>query len=84
MDNVVIVIDQTISDVSIAVVETIEQVVMTAQPNIGERGYSAYQLAVLNGFVGTEIEYLDSLKSDITISTTAPPTPYLNQLWIKI
>ena len=29
---------------------------------VGNRGYSAYEVAVLNGFVGTEQEWLDSLK----------------------
>lgn len=50
----------------------------------GPRGESAYQIALRKGFVGTEQEYLDSLKSDITISATAPNTPYENQLWIQI
>lgn len=31
---------------------------------ISPRGYSAYELAVFNGFVGTEVEYLASLKGD--------------------
>lgn len=30
------------------------------------RGYSAYQVAVANGFEGTEEEWLDSLKGDIS------------------
>lgn len=33
-------------------------------PIQGPRGYSAYQLAVQNGFVGTEIEWLNSLNGD--------------------
>lgn len=49
----------------------------------GPRGESAYQIAVRKGFMGSEQEYLDSLKSDITISPTAPLVPYLNQLWIQ-
>lgn len=28
----------------------------------GDRGYSAYEIAVQNGFVGTESEWLESLK----------------------
>lgn len=30
----------------------------------GERGYSAYEIALQNGFVGTEAEWLESLKPD--------------------
>lgn len=46
-------------DIQIPQIEVIE--VNTA---ISPRGYSAYELAVLNGFVGTEVEYLASLKGD--------------------
>lgn len=28
------------------------------------RGYSAYEIAVINGFNGTEEEWLDSIKAD--------------------
>lgn len=31
---------------------------------VGARGYSAYEVAVQNGFIGTEQEWLDSLKGD--------------------
>ncbi|MDD2988935.1 MAG: tail fiber protein [Zoogloea sp.] len=46
-------------DIQIPQIEVIE--VNTA---ISPRGYSAYELAVFNGFVGTEVEYLASLKGD--------------------
>ena len=32
----------------------------------GDRGYSAYEIAVQNGFEGTETEWLESLKGDVT------------------
>ena len=32
--------------------------------NVARHGLSAYELAVLNGFVGTESEWLDSLHAD--------------------
>ena len=32
--------------------------------NLGIRGYSAYDIAVQNGFDGTEEEWLESLKGD--------------------
>ena len=51
------------------------------------RGISAYDVAVANGFTGTQAEWLDSLKGEpgpeqITVSATAPASPYLNQLWL--
>ena len=35
----------------------------------GEDGLSAYEVAVLNGFVGTEIQWLQSLKGDQGLSS---------------
>lgn len=32
----------------------------------GARGYSAYEIAVQHGFEGTEEEWLESLKGDVT------------------
>lgn len=39
---------------------------------VGSRGYSAYEVAVQNGFVGTEEEWLESLKGE----TGEPGTPF--------
>ena len=39
---------------------------------VGSRGYSAYEIAVQNGFVGTEEEWLESLKGE----TGEPGTPF--------
>lgn len=36
--------------------------ISSALSNPLTQGYSAYQIAVMNGFVGTEKEWLDSLK----------------------
>lgn len=33
------------------------------------RGYSAYQVAVLNGFIGTEEEWLESLKGENNVGS---------------
>lgn len=49
----------------------------------GPPGESAYQLAVNNGYVGTEIEWLASLQSDIYKNASPPSSPYLNQLWLQ-
>lgn len=51
----------------------------------GQNGKSAYEVAVANGFVGTEEQWLQSIGQEyITISTTPPPAPYTNQLWLDI
>jgi hypothetical protein len=72
MDSVVIIVNQIIEVVTIAV-----------NDGVGPPGLSAYAIAVLNGFVGTEQQWLDSLQSDIFKSPTPPPTPYLNQFWCQ-
>lgn len=54
----------------------------------GDKGLSAYEIAVLHGFVGTEQEWLDSLKvqfsglSKITVGTVEPTAPSEGDLWI--
>jgi hypothetical protein len=52
----------------------------------GAAGASAYQVAVANGFVGSQAAWLLSLKGDpgITVSSTPPATPAVNQLWLQI
>lgn len=50
--------------------QVIKRYEVTIAP-LGKRGFSglsAYQLAVKNGtFVGTELEYLESIKSDLSV-----------------
>lgn len=54
----------------------------------GDRGYSAYEIACLHGFVGTEQQWLDSLKiqlsglQKITVGTVQPTDPSQGDLWI--
>lgn len=53
---------------------------------IGPQGLSAYQVAVANGFVGTEEEWLDAQLNlvngvRITVSQTEPSNPDLGDLW---
>lgn len=43
---------------------------------ISSRGDSAYQLAVKNGFIGTEVEWLESLKGESDPSTTMDSAVY--------
>lgn len=71
-------------EVYIIVNDTPDEVVLVVDEGVGPQGLSAYQIAVANGFIGTEQEWLDSLKSDITISESPPENPYQNQLWIQI
>jgi hypothetical protein len=52
---------QNISQISVLTSQDVtSQTITVAQ--LGERGYSAYQIAVFNGFVGTEQDWLDSLQ----------------------
>ena len=82
-DEVSIVVEVTEANVFIQV-EEIENVTLVVNEGVGPRGFSAYEVAVQNGFIGTEQEWIASLQSDIYKSATPPDTPYLNQLWIEI
>lgn len=57
-------IDNVINEVVITVEETVNQVLIEVSDVAipGANGKSAYQVAVDNGFVGTEIEWIESLK----------------------
>lgn len=52
----------------------------------GPQGESAYQIAVrVDGFVGTEAQWLDSLKGEVvmpTITATAPANPTVGTVWV--
>jgi hypothetical protein len=49
-------------------------------------GASAYELAVANGFVGTEAEWLESLKGHVGVwvGPTPPIDPEQYPVWIEI
>lgn len=82
VDDVYIVVEEVDENVFFDIQEP-DEVVLVIEDGVGPRGFSAYEVAVQNGFIGTEQEWLDSLKSDITISPDEPENPYLNQLWIQ-
>jgi len=82
-DEVNIVIENEIDEIYIDVFEA-EQVNVVVQDGVGPRGFSAYEVALQNGFVGTEAEWLASLQSDIIKSVDEPVNPPLNQLWIPL
>ena len=46
---------------------------------------SGYQLAVNNGFIGSEQEWLSSLQGakKVTAGSTAPPDPEIGDIWAK-
>jgi len=54
----------------------------------GDKGLSAYEVAVVNGFVGTEEEWLESLHPQfvgfvkITVGTVQPTNPSEGDLWV--
>jgi len=66
-DTVEIEINENITEVTLEVSNNITEVELIVQEGTvgvrGPQGYSAYQIAVQNGFVGTEPEWLLSLKS---------------------
>jgi hypothetical protein len=53
----------------------------------GPQGFSAYQVACANGFIGTIQDWLLSLKvinnANIIISPTPPSNPTVGQMWIN-
>lgn len=44
--------------------EVVEEVIEVEDESVNLQGYSAYEIAVMNGFEGTEQEWLDSLKGE--------------------
>ena len=50
-------------------------------PIVGIPGKSAYEIAVKNGFTGTEQEWLDSLKARVRIGTETPEDLRTNELF---
>jgi hypothetical protein len=54
----------------------------------GNRGYSAYEIAVRHGFIGSEEAWLDSLHpqfvgfNKITVGTSQPVNPSEGDLWV--
>jgi len=66
-----IIITQAVADVVITETSAVNVV---TDSSAGPQGLSAYQVALNNGFIGTEQQWLDSLtgtQSDITLTKTA-------------
>ena len=61
-NDVTVIIEETELFTTIVIDDNCTQVTIIAEA-LGAQGLSAYDIAVANGFVGTETEWLDSLKA---------------------
>lgn len=68
-NDVTVIIEETELFTTIVIDDNCEQVTIIAEA-LGAQGLSAYDIAVANGFVGTEAEWLESLKSITTLVTS--------------
>ena len=68
-DNVTVIIEETEFFTTIVIDDNCEQVTIIAEA-LGAQGLSAYDIAVANGFEGTETEWLESLKSITNLVTS--------------
>lgn len=91
VNDVTIVVTQTINHVALTSsgstveinVDTSPQQVELMIANAGTKGDSAYQIWLNEGNVGTEADFLESLKPfHLTIGKTPPANPDINWLWI--
>jgi hypothetical protein len=64
-----LIISDDCSETTIVIDEVIEPVTIEIC-DLGAEGLSAYQIALKNGFVGTEAQWLESLKSITTLVTS--------------
>ena len=60
-DDVTVIIEPTENLVTIVIDDNCEEVTIIAE-GLGAQGLSAYDIAVANGFVGTEEEWIESLQ----------------------
>lgn len=60
-DEVYIIVEDSPDEVNLIIEETPDEVTIVIDENVGARGLSAYQIAVVNGFSGNEQEWLNSL-----------------------
>lgn len=68
-NDVTVIIEETELFTTIVIDDNCEQVTIIAEA-LGAQGLSAYDIAVANGFVGTEAEWLESLKSITNLVTS--------------
>ena len=68
-NDVTVIIEETELFTTIVIDDNCTQVTIIAEA-LGAQGLSAYDIAVANGFVGTEAEWLESLKSITNLVTS--------------
>jgi hypothetical protein len=68
-EDVTVIIEPTENLTTIIIDDNCEQVTIIAE-GLGSQGLSAYDIAVANGFEGTEQEWLESLKSITNLVTS--------------
>ena len=68
-NDVTVIIEETELFTTIVIDDNCTQVTIIAEA-LGAQGLSAYDIAVANGFVGTETEWLESLKSITDLVTS--------------
>ena len=61
-DDVTVIIEEEVNVTTVVIEDDCEDITIISS-GLGEQGLSAYQIALSNGFVGTEEEWLDSLKA---------------------
>lgn len=68
-NDVTVIIEETEAFTTVVIDDNCTQVTIIAEA-LGAQGLSAYDIAVANGFVGTETEWLESLKSITDLVTS--------------
>lgn len=61
-DDVTVIIEDEVTVTTVVIEDDCDDITIISS-GLGEQGLSAYQIALANGFVGTEQEWLDSLKA---------------------
>ena len=64
MDEIIVNIVEQVTEISANITETAPEFLVQISSARGDDGLSAYQVAVENGYVGTENEWLVSLKGE--------------------
>lgn len=65
-------LDINVNSTDVSIDPNVTQVDVITKPvfMMGPKGLNAYEVAIQMGFVGTELEWLDSLKAELTWSST--------------
>lgn len=80
-DNATVIIEPNEVLTTIEIQNECEEITIVVS-GIGQQGLSAYQVAVVNGFVGTEEEWLDSLKAELPEGVNGQVLTYKVDEWV--